>query len=193
METAAKKEPMHPLQQGRRARNGAADASAALIFRRPAAEDGEAVNALIRQCRSLDDNSLYCNLLQCTHFADTCRLAELDGEVVGWVSGYLPPSDPETLFIWQVAVSPAARGRGLARQLIQELLLDEPCRHVRRLEATITPGNAASWALFRSVADGFGADLEHRAWFERDAHFGGRHDTEHLVAIGPLRQAACGA
>lgn len=179
---------MHVLQESRRPSAGRVATEIAL--RRPTAEDGEAVNALIDRCRALDDNSLYCNLLQCTHFADTCRLAEMDGEVVGWVSAYLPPKEPDTLFVWQVAVSPQARGRGLAKRLVGDLLRDPACRHVRRLKTTITPDNAASWALFRSVAETFEAPLSHRAWFERDVHFGGRHDTEHLVAIGPLGGAA---
>ncbi|MDF1585276.1 diaminobutyrate acetyltransferase [Marinimicrococcus flavescens] len=179
---------MHLIKQSHRPK--AEDIHAEIVLRRPTAEDGEAVNALIGSSGALDENSLYCNLLQCTHFADTCRLAERDGEVVGWVSGYLPPAEPDTLFIWQVAVSASARGKGLAKRLVTDLLRDAPCRHVRRIKTTITPDNAASWALFHSVAEGFGAPLTHRAWFERDAHFGGQHDTEHLVAIGPFGSAA---
>src|SRR3546814_20772399 len=61
----------------------------------------------------LDTNSLYCNLLQCTHFAETCVLAERDGEISGWISGYRLVHDPEAMFVWQVAVHERARGRGL--------------------------------------------------------------------------------
>src|SRR3546814_7010756 len=71
---------------------------------------------------ALDDNSLYCNLLQCSHFAGTCALAEIDGRAVGWISGYLPPEKPDTLFVWQVAVHPEARGRRVGKRLIRELL-----------------------------------------------------------------------
>src|SRR3546814_6183592 len=60
----------------------AADASRAkgraeIHYRRPQKADGPAIWALIRSIQALDDNSLYCNLLQCSHFADTCALAEL--------------------------------------------------------------------------------------------------------------------
>ena len=65
-----------------------------LTLRRPDAEDGAAVNGLIEQCKPLDENSVYCNLLQCSHFAETSSLAEIDGEVVGFVSGYLVPDSP---------------------------------------------------------------------------------------------------
>src|SRR3546814_7090005 len=50
-------------------------------FRNPVAEDAQAIHDLIAACPPLDTNSLYCNLLQCTHFAETCVLAERDGEI----------------------------------------------------------------------------------------------------------------
>ena len=85
-----------------------------IIIRTPAASDGAAVNELIERCKPLDENSVYCNLLQCSHFNDTCVLAEAEGEVVGFVSGYLLPKRDDRLFVWQVAVDERARGRSLA-------------------------------------------------------------------------------
>lgn len=161
-----------------------------VAYRRPRKADGAAIWALIRSIEALDDNSLYCNLLQCSHFADTCALAELDGRPLGWISAYLPPDKPDTLFVWQVAVHPDARGRGVARQLIHELLQRHSCHKVRRIHSTITRDNAASWALFRAIAGDLNASITDDAHFERDAHFGGRHATEHLVEIGPFDRRA---
>ncbi len=96
--------------------------NANLTIRKPKATDGAAVNEMIAQCKPLDENSVYCNLLQCSHFADTCVIAELDGQTVGFVSGYIVPAHPERLFIWQVAVSPKARGLKLAKSMILEIL-----------------------------------------------------------------------
>ena len=57
-------------------------------LRKPTASDGADIWELVRSCRPLDENSMYCNLLQCDHFADTCVLAELSGEaVVGGILG----------------------------------------------------------------------------------------------------------
>jgi L-2,4-diaminobutyric acid acetyltransferase len=155
-------------------------------IRKPRATDGVGVSALIGATPALDDNSLYCNLLQCTHFADTCALAERDGEIAGWMSGYVPPDDPETLFVWQVCVGEAGRGQGLAGRLIGAVLSRPHCAHIRQLACTITPDNAASWALFGSIARKLGAPLHHAPQFSRDAHFGGRHDSELSVTIGPF-------
>jgi len=166
-------------------RRSAAKAHVASL-RAPRGTDGAAIWSLIQAQTSLDDNSLYCNLLQATHFAGTCALAEQDGRIVGWVSGYIPPEQPDTLFIWQVCVDQAAQGQGLGRKLIADVLSRPACRHVTMLECTITEANEASWALFRSLARRLGAQLQQVEHFSREAHFAGQHDSEFAVRIGPF-------
>ncbi|MEF2553194.1 diaminobutyrate acetyltransferase [Aurantimonas sp. A2-1-M11] len=163
-----------------------ASVSDPLTFRHPVREDGQAVHDLIDSCEALDDNSLYCNYLQCTHFASTCMLAELNGEIVGWVSAYRPPEEPEALFVWQVAVAEAARGRRLARRLIANLLTSESCAGVERLKTTITPDNTSSWRMFEGVADEFDATISDKVWLCGDEHFSGDHDSEHMLTIAPI-------
>lgn len=152
----------------------------------PHTEDGSKVHALVVSCPPLDPNSLYCNLLQCTHFRETCILAEMDDASVGWVSAYRPPQEPDTLFIWQVAIATEARGKGLALHLIKALLARPACAGVGRIRTTITPDNQASWAMFRSLARNLGAGFSDTPWLLADAHFDGAHASEHLVTIGPL-------
>jgi L-2,4-diaminobutyric acid acetyltransferase len=149
-------------------------------------EDGAAVSALIRDCPPLDTNSAYCNLLQCTHFADTCVVAELAGTLVGWISAYRPPEALNQLFIWQVAVCNTSRGTGLGGRMLDELIARHSASGVTSLTATITESNAASWALFGSFARRHGAHIAWRPLFDRDAHFAGAHETEHLVSIDLL-------
>ncbi len=161
-----------------------------LSIRTPNPEDGPAISELIRACRPLDENSMYCNLLQCCDFADTCVVAELDGRIAGWISGYVKPADPQTIFVWQVAVREDARGRGLGRRMLAELLDRDVCRSITRLQTTITSGNAASWALFTRFADRGGADIGSQPHFRRHVHFAGAHATEHMVTI---ELAAAGA
>ena len=155
-----------------------------VTFRKPVREDGAQIWELIRACKPLDENSMYCNLLQCDHFSDTCVIAELDGRIVGWVSAYIVPNDPETLFVWQVAVGSAARGMGVAKKMLNGLLARDVCSDVTRLQTTITRDNAASWALFESFADRMDAPLDADPHFEREAHFDGKHATEYMVTIG---------
>lgn len=159
------------------------NSSDSITFRKPTAEDGGAIWELISNCKPLDENSMYCNLIQCDHFADTCVLAELDGKLAGWISAYLLPQDAKTLFVWQVAVADHARGRGLARRMLNNLLDRKECDDVQRMQTTITKDNDASWGLFNSFAERMDADLSSEAHFKRDAHFKGAHDTEHMVTI----------
>ncbi|MGE3143175.1 MAG: diaminobutyrate acetyltransferase [Hyphomonadaceae bacterium] len=160
------------------------------VIREPTAEDGAAISDLIARCPPLDRNSVYSTLLLCTHFAKTCALAEGERRPEGWVSAYLPPSAPDTLFVWQVAIDAERRGEGLAGRLIAAILARPACRRVKRLQTTITCDNEASWALFRNVAAKFGADFSAAPHFLRTTHFAGDHETEHLVTIEPIQPAA---
>lgn len=159
-----------------------------LTLRAPNACDGRTVHELVAACPPLDPNSLYCNLLQCTHFAATCGIAERGGQALGFVSGYRLPEAPEVLFIWQVAVHPAARGLGLGGQLIREVLARPTCAGVTHLHTTITASNDASWGLFTAFARDLAAPLASREFFDRHVHLDGRHETEILVTIGPFNR-----
>lgn len=154
-----------------------------LTFRKPEAEDGSDIWALIQACKPLDENSMYCNLIQCDHFADTCILAELDGVPVGWISGYLLPDATDTLFVWQVAVSEDARGLGLASQMLDRLLSRDDMTGVQQLKTTITRDNQPSWNLFRSLAERHGGLLSDEPQYKKDDHFDGEHATEYMVTI----------
>lgn len=161
-----------------------------LQLRKPDATDGAGVWQLVSECPPLDRNSMYCNLLQCTDFADTCILAESPARIVGWISGYRPPDDPATLFIWQVAVHREARGMGLAKNMLSRLFERGDCDDVDYLKTTITPDNEASRALFQAFADRLGAPLRETSGFDEALHFEGRHDSERLITIGPFPQNA---
>jgi L-2,4-diaminobutyric acid acetyltransferase len=158
----------------------------AVRCRRPRAADAASVHELVSECKPLDLNSPYAYLLLCTHFADTSAIAEADGMLLGFVGGYLKPGDSSVIFIWQIAVSEAARGRGVGKRLLRELLDRPGCRHVRHLETTITPSNEASWVLFRSFARTVHADCSQTTLF-RSEDFGEHdHEEEQLLRIGPV-------
>ena len=167
----------------------------AFLLRPPTARDGAAVHQLIQNSPPLDTNSLYWNLLQCSHFANTCVAAvhttanqapASNAPLLGFMSGYIPPSTPNTLFIWQVAVNTQARGQGLARAMLTHLLARPHSPLLQFIETTITQNNAASWALFQHIAKQLNAPFKQTAHFEKNTHFNGVHDTEYLVRIGPF-------
>ena len=161
-----------------------------ICIRPPVSTEGQAVNQLVYSIPELDSNSTYCNLLQCSHFAATSAIACEQSRVLGFVSGYRLPERPEVLFIWQVAVSPQARGQKLASRMLQHLLMRPQNLDVQFIETTITADNDASWALFNSIARHYQCTGERSVMFDKDSHFAGQHDSEFLFRIGPFQRPA---
>jgi L-2,4-diaminobutyric acid acetyltransferase len=162
------------------------DALPAVKFRSPSVLDGNAVTALIKNSPPLDTNSAYCNLLQCSHFAQTCVVAESNNHLLAWLSAYIPPEQQDHVFIWQVAVHSEARGQGLAKHLLSALLKRKALAKVQYLITTITQENQASWSLFEGFAKSHQLHLSKTPHFEKERHFQGVHETEFLVKIGPF-------
>lgn len=156
-------------------------------FRAPKAADAQKISALVAACPPLDRNSVYSTLLLCTDFAETCVVAEQDGEIVGWVSGYIPPNQADTLFVWQVAVDEAARGCGLGRSMIAYLISLHGC-DVSCLRTTVTKSNKASRGMFYRLAVQLGANVDEEIWFEQETHFGGAQESEWMIKIHPVTQ-----
>ena len=162
-------------------------------LRCPTAGDALAVAELVRSCPPLDCNSVYCNLLQCTHFADCAVVADCCGKLVGSVTGYRLPQQPEVLFIWQVAVASSARGQGLAQRMLQHLLARAGHAELRYLETTITADNQPSWRLFQGLAQRHGWPQHQQLLFDCQRDFGGHHPSEYLLRLGPLTRAEVAA
>lgn len=155
-------------------------------YRHPNAEDGLAVHQLVSQCPPLDQNSVYCNLLQCSDFAQTSMAAcNEQGQIIGFVSGYQPPQRPDTLFIWQVALHPDYRGAGIARTLLATLFDRVPATC---LETTISPGNTASEKLFNGFFQDRQMQVERSVLFAKDQHFNHQHPDEWLYRAQPQGQ-----
>ena len=154
--------------------------------------DGPALHALVAACPPLDLNSHYAYMLLCEHHAQTSVVAYADDILVGAITGYVLPEQPDTLFVWQVAVAESARGQGLARQMLAHLL--EHCitpRRLRWLETTISPSNAASHQLFTNFALRHDAGCSIATLFSAEAFGESGHEEERLYKIGPwVLQAA---
>lgn len=157
-----------------------------IFLRQPCLQDGKAVHELIRRCPPLDLNSSYNYFLLCSHFAATCVVAEHAGRAVGFLSAYRLPQAPETLFVWQVAVDAAARGRRLAGRMLDEVLARPACAGVRFIETTVSPSNQASRRVFARVAETRRAAWHEEVFLGREDFGTENHEEEILFRIGPL-------
>lgn len=157
-----------------------------ITTRRPTADDGLAVAALVRDTGVLDVNSTYMYCLVLEHFGATSIVAELDGAIVGFVTAYRLPASPDVLFVWQVGVSEAARGQGLAKRMLTELLERDDA--VCWMHTTVAPDNEPSGRLFRSLARSLDTDLVTGRGFQ-SAQLGDGHPDEPLYRIGPIQRS----
>ncbi len=165
--------------------------NATVDLRTPKASDGLALWQLTRETEVLDLNSPYAYCLIGEHFAETSVVAEKDGEVVGFVSAYIPPQASNSIFVWQVGVAASMRQQGLALEMLHNLLRREACKNVQVLNTTITPSNTASRALFSSLAKRVNGSLQEHPDYFRSAWFPGEgHEAEALFSITPIQLSA---
>lgn len=158
--------------------------AAETVFRRPEVSDGIEMWRIARDSKVLDLNSGYTYALWCRDFAQTSIVATgADGAPVGFVTGYRRPDDPDTLFVWQVAVDANQRGRGIAARMLDDLLDRVHAEGVRRMETTVSPDNDASIAMFTALAARRGRRLTRTPLFA-PTDFPESHLAEDLYTIG---------
>ena len=175
----------HPVDGDRHRGSKGREPDDDIVIRRARAADGARLWDFVNDSRSLDLNSPYAYLMMGHYFSDTCLVAESEESLLGFVLGFQPPAEPDRVFVWQVGVAREARGHGLGKRLLCELVRRRVDDDVRYLEASITPDNRASQALFRSFAEETNAPCEVTTLFPRHL-FPSRHPSEHLYTIGPF-------
>lgn len=154
-------------------------------LRHPTIDDGADVWRLARDSKRLDLNTPYAYLMWMRDFHSTTLVAEVDGELGGFVTGYMRPDEPSTVMVWQIAVDAKHRGQGIAGRLLDELAARTGAT---ALETTITDDNPQSQASFDKFAQRHGAEHTVTPLFETE-HF--PHEDEFkpelLHRIAPLR------
>lgn len=151
-------------------------------------EDAPAIHRLVEACGSLDQNSRYLYLLLCTHFSQYTLTAKAsDGTLAGFASSYPHPKQKNTLFIWQVGVSPDFRKHGIGSRLIQTLISNNSESDIAYIEATVTPSNQASFNMFKKIAKSLEAEITTEVYFPKELLPPG-HEEEWLIRIGPIKK-----
>lgn len=135
---------------------------------------------------TLDQNSAYKYILMSEFFAESCVVAKENEKVVGFITGFIPPKKPDTIFVWQIGVDATQRGKGLGSKLLIELVNQQNSDEITHVEATITPSNKASQALFERLAKNFNTECQISEFFE-ERLFPKGHEEEMLFRIGPIK------
>ncbi len=159
-----------------------------ILYRKSQTEDGKKMWRLIEEIGTLERNTGYFYALFAQEFANSCVVAEHAGELVGFVVGFRPPQRPDSVFVWQVGVSPSFRGHRIATGLLVNLLEHSGASV---LEATVSEDNPASRALFRGIGRKLNVPCKVEPCFEPH-HFYGPHEAEDMFRIGPIpNKSAC--
>jgi len=165
-------------------------------LRNPEYRDGAALHELVAACPPLDLNSAYAYLLVCQHHGATSVVAEpitasgiehaSASRLAGAITAYVPPAQPDTLFVWQVAVDQRHRGQGLGHRMLQ-YCIDQ--MSLRWLETSISPSNHASRQLFTRFAARHDVAVTTLPFFSASDFGAGQHEEELLYRIGPWNRS----
>lgn len=156
-----------------------------LTIKIPTQSDGKQMWKIAKDTDVLDLNSSYSYNLIATHFNQTSAIGYLNHQPIGFLSAYFIPTSPQTLFIWQIGVSPMYQGRRVAFAMIQDVLNREVCQNVTLINTTIAPSNIASQKLFQKIAQLLITDFKRSSYFSR-MDFPNSHEQEDLITIGPF-------
>lgn len=141
----------------------------------------------LAQRAGLDLNSPYAYVLWGDLHARTSVVATVDGELVGFITGFLVPREPSTAFVWQIAVDDRFRGRGIGSRMLDALV---ERTGVTAIEATVTPDNAASAALFRGLGARHGTPVEETPAYGEDLFPAGHApEIRFRIPVAPQRTA----
>ena len=159
-----------------------------IAFRAPRPDEGALLWELARDSERLDLNTPYAYMLWARDFHATTLVADVDDEIVGFVTGFWRPEEAGTLMVWQIAVAEEHRGHGIAGRMLDALVEQTGAT---TLETTITRANEASVRLFAAFAERFGAQHTVRDLFDEE-HFpeDDQWQAELLHRITPLQHGS---
>jgi GNAT superfamily N-acetyltransferase len=116
------------------------------------------------------------------HFTDTSFAAECDGELAGFLVGFVSQSRPAEAYIHFVGVRPDERGRGLGRQLYEHFFAAVRARGCDLVRAVTAPVNKGSVRFHQQM--GFGiepGDRQVDGIPVTSGYDGGSHDRVRFV------------
>lgn len=153
------------------------------IVRFPSEEDSAEVMELINESEISKYAALSRNILQKDLLSETSVVAELDGQIVGWMAAYKLPHDLETLFVWQLIVSEDERGLGLGSLMINSALNRDICEGVERVQTAIEADDGDTWRSFKRFAHSKNTDLNVETDYTHSLHKSKLDASECIVTV----------
>jgi len=89
--------------------------------------------------------------LFCKFFNTTCFVCERDGNIVGFVLGFISQVNPRQAYIHLVAVDPSAQRQGLAEHLYQKFFNAAVALNAHEVRLIVNPDNSGSLAFHKKL------------------------------------------
>ena len=123
--------------------------------------DAEKVKKLLAKCGKpyVPPYNLYVYWMLERYLSKTCKVAEKDNKVVGFVSG-MPDIERQVVFIWQLCVDKELRKQGIATGLLDALFQEARDMDYNYIELSITDSNNISQSFFQKYAEKKGLKLK---------------------------------
>ncbi len=128
-------------------------------------------------------NSRYTYFLLAKDFSNTCVVAEFEGKIVAFSSGYISPTKNDTFFSWETVVDRDFRGNQLQKSMLLQQITAAGAKY---LEGTINPSNQASKRNFQELAQMLETNCEETLLFSEEDFENDGHEAEILCRVGPI-------
>jgi L-2,4-diaminobutyric acid acetyltransferase len=156
-----------------------------VAFRVPTPADGHVVWKMVNSDKNLDTNSAHYYVTWFRDFAYTSVVATVAEEIVGFLTGYRRPEQPDTYFVWQTATKPGHGIPDLGPTIFDHAAKRQVRTGARFIETTVTVDDEPTVMNLKTFADARSTQIEHHILFPSNA-FPGDHHDEVLYRIGPL-------
>lgn len=123
-----------------------------LVFRRPTEADYPRISRVVDDWWGGRKMDVLLPRLWLQHFTGTSWLAETpDGELAGFLVGFLSPDLPDVAYCHMLATHPSLRGQGVGRALYERFFEDARAGGRSTVKAVTWPANRTSLAFHRAM------------------------------------------
>jgi L-2,4-diaminobutyric acid acetyltransferase len=108
------------------------------------------VYKFVSDCKPLENYSEHFYKIILRYFRNTCLLAKINEEIVGFVYCFKSQVDKNKLFLWQIGVSSKYRNKKIAKKLIDRIEIIAKDIGCKIIELTVDPENIPSQNFFKN-------------------------------------------
>ena len=109
------------------------------------------VYEFVSRCNLLENYPEHFYKIMLRYFGNSCFVADYNGNIVGFVLGFVSQVHDKTYFLWQIGVDKSMRGKGIGKMLLEKVEKEVRKLGCNRIELTIDPKNMSSKRLFEKI------------------------------------------